>query len=194
MLIKKKKLKEENNIFNNISAIEDKILPDILEEKSDYLYLGYNKYSRTFVITIYPEQTWLGWLEVLIYLGNVTISAKIETSSNASVINQLTKKLVQSQAEYANYMRQGNIAHTPVLEKEIVDLEGLRTLIQTNQDKLFFVTVFISITCESIDKLNEKSKILEVEMNKKTAMVRTLIFKQVDGLKQMLPTGDYIRS
>ena len=90
---KKKKLKEENNIFNNISAIEDKILPDILEEKSDYLYLGYNKYSRTFVITIYPEQTWLGWLEELIYLGNVTISAKIETSSNASVINQLTKSL-----------------------------------------------------------------------------------------------------
>ena len=51
--------KEENNIFENISAIEDRILPDVLEEKADYLYLGYNKYSRTFVITIYPEQTWL---------------------------------------------------------------------------------------------------------------------------------------
>ena len=59
MLIKKKKTKEENNIFENISAIEDRILPDVLEEKADYLYLGYNKYSRTFVITIYPEQTWL---------------------------------------------------------------------------------------------------------------------------------------
>ena len=59
MLTKKKKVKEENNIFNNISAIEDRILPDVLEEKADYLYLGYNKYSRTFVITIYPEQTWL---------------------------------------------------------------------------------------------------------------------------------------
>ena len=56
MLVKRKK---ENNIFENISAIEDKILPDVLEEKADYLYLGYNKYSRTFVITIYPEQTWL---------------------------------------------------------------------------------------------------------------------------------------
>ena len=88
-------------------------------------------------------------------------------------------------------MRQGNIAHTPVLEKEIADLEGLRTLIQTNQDKLFFVTVFISLTCESLEKLNEKSKILEAEMNKKTAMVRTLIFKQVAGLKMMLPTGQY---
>lgn len=189
MLCKKKKQKEENNIFNNISAIEDRILPDVLEEKSDYLYLGYNKYSRIFVITIYPEQTWLGWLEELVYIGNVTISVKIETSSNASVIKQLTKKLVQSQAEYSNYLRQGNIAHTPVLEKEIEDLEGLRTLIQTNQDKLFLVTVFISLTCESLEKLNEKSKVLEAEINKKTAMLRTLIFKQIDGIKQMLPTG-----
>ena len=194
MLNKKKKQKEENNIFNNIATIEDRILPDVLEEKADYLYLGYNKYSRTFVVTIYPEQTWLGWLEELVYLGNVTISAKIETSSNASVINQLTKKLVQSQAEYANYMRQGNIAHTPVLEKEIIDLEGLRNLIQRNEDKLFFVTIFISITCESLEKLNEKSKVLEAEMNKKTAMVRTLIFKQVDGLKMMLPIGEYTMS
>ncbi len=194
MLNKKKKQKEENNIFNNIATIEDRILPDVLEEKADYLYLGYNKYSRTFVVTIYPEQTWLGWLEELVYLGNVTISAKIETSSNASVINQLTKKLVQSQAEYANYMRQGNIAHTPVLEKEIIDLEGLRNLIQRNEDKLFFVTIFISITCESLEKLNEKSKVLEAEMNKKTAMVRNLIFKQVDGLKMMLPIGEYTMS
>lgn len=190
-MLKKKKIREENNIFNNISALEDRILPDVLEEKTDYLYLGYNKYLRTFVVTVYPEQTWLGWLEELMYIGNISISIKLETSSNSSVINQLTKKLVQSQSEYANYSRQGNIAHTPILEKEIMDLEELRSLIQTNQDKLFFVTVFISLTCENLDKLNEKSKVLEAEMNKKTAMVRTLVFRQVNGLKMMLPTGEY---
>ena len=58
-MLKKKKIREENNIFNNISALEDRILPDVLEEKTDYLYLGYNKYLRTFVVTVYPEQTWL---------------------------------------------------------------------------------------------------------------------------------------
>lgn len=189
MLTRKKKEIEENNIFENVSTIEDRILPDVLQEKVDYLYLGYNKYSRTFVVTVYPEETWLGWLEELVYIGSVTISIKVETSYNGSVINQLTRKVVQARAEYANYMRQGNIAYTPILEKEIMDLEGLRNLIQRNEDKLFFVTAFISLTCESLEKLNEKSKILEAEMNKKTAMVRTLTFKQVDGLKMMLPTG-----
>ena len=47
--------------------------------------------------------------------------AKIEPSSNGTVINQLTKKLVQSQSEYATYSRQGNILHLPELEKQICE-------------------------------------------------------------------------
>ena len=62
-------------------------------------------------------------------------------------------------------------------------------LIQTNQDKLFFATIFISLNTESLEELNEKTKILESELNKKTAMIRTLTFRQIEGLKTMLPTG-----
>ncbi len=105
MLEKNKKAKEIN-IFDNVPNSMDLLLPDVLEEKTDYLYLGYNKYSRIFVMTIYPEQTWISWLDDLFYIGDINISVKIEPSSNGTVINQLTKKLVQSQSEYATYSRQ----------------------------------------------------------------------------------------
>ena len=182
--------KEEINIFRNIPTISDILLPDTLQEKRDYINLGYNKYSRTFVMTIYPEQTWVGWLDDLSYIGNINISIKVEPSSNSSVINQLTRKLVQSQSEYATYSRQGNILHLPELEKQILDLEDLRMLIQTNQDKLFFVTVFITLNTESLEELNEKTRILESELNKKTSMIRTLTFRQVEGFKKVLPVGE----
>lgn len=78
----------------------------------------------------------------------------------------------------------------PELEKQITDLEDLRMLIQTNQDKLFFVTVFITLNAENLQELNEKTKILESELNKKTAMIRTLTFRQLEGLKTMLPIGE----
>lgn len=191
MLGKNKKIKkQEINIFDNVPSISDILLPDILQEKRDYLVLGYNKFFRTFVVTIYPEQTWVGWLDNLSYIGNVNISVKIEPSSNSSVINQLTRKLVQSQSEYTTYSKQGNILHLPELEKQICDLEDLRMLIQTNQDKLFYATIFISLNAESLEELNEKTKILESELNKKTAMIRTLTFRQLEGLKTMLPTGE----
>ena len=183
----KKEKKDEIDIFNNIPMMSDLLLPDELQERKDYISLGYNKYSRTFAMTIYPEQTWVSWLDDLFNIGNINISVKIEPSSNGTVINQLTKKLVQSQSEYATYSKQGNILHLPELEKQICDLEDLRMLIQTNQDKLFFATIFITLNAESLQGLNEKTKILESELNKKTAMIRTLTFRQLEGFKTMLP-------
>ena len=107
MLGKNKKQKQVDiDIFDNIPSIMDLLLPDTLQEKKDYLCLGYNKYSRVFVMTVYPEQTWVSWLDDLFSIGNINISVNIEPSSNGNVINQLTKKLVQSQSEYATYSRQ----------------------------------------------------------------------------------------
>lgn len=189
-MLEKNKKTEEIDIFKNIPNIMDLVTPETLQEKKDYLILGYNKFSRIFVMTIYPEQTWVSWLDDLFSIGNINISVKIEPSNNGTVINQLTRKLVQSQSEYATYSRQGNILHLPELEKQIGDLEDLRMLIQTNQDKLFFATIFITLNAESLEELNEKTKILESELNKKTAMIRTLTFRQLEGLKAMLPIGE----
>jgi len=105
MLIKNKNSKEID-IFKNIPNIMDLLIPETLQEKKDYLCLGYNKYSRIFVMTIYPEQTWVSWLDDLFSIGNINITAKIEPSNNGTVINQLTRKLVQCQSEYATYSRQ----------------------------------------------------------------------------------------
>ena len=142
-------------------------------------------------MAIYPDQTWVSWLDDLFTIGNINISVKVEPSVNGSVINQLARKLVQAQSEYMTYSHQGNILHLPELEKQINDLEDLRMLIQTNQDKLFYVTIFISLNAESLADLNEKTKILESELNKKAAMIRTLTFRQTEGYKTILPINEY---
>ena len=187
---KKQEIKEEKNIFKNIPNLTDVLLPEVLEEKKDYLYLGYDKYSRIFVMTIFPTDTWIGWLDELFSIGNITISIKVEPVPSGSVITQLTKKLVQAQSEYTTYSKQGNILHLPALEKEIMDLEDLRMLIQTNQDKLFFATIFITLNSENLTELNEKTKILEAELSKKNAMIRTLNFRQLESFKTVLPLGE----
>ena len=107
MLAKNKKEKNtEINIFDNIPVITDLLIPETLQERKDYICLGYNKYSRIFAMTIYPEQTWISWLDDLFNIGSINISVKIEPAANGTVINQLTKKLVQAQSEYATYSRQ----------------------------------------------------------------------------------------
>ena len=68
------KEQKEIDIFNNVANIMDLLLPDSLQERKDYVCLGYNKYSRIFVMTVYPEQTWIGWLDDLFNIGNINIS------------------------------------------------------------------------------------------------------------------------
>lgn len=107
MLERNKKQNQKNiDIFNNVPEMMDLLLPDALQEKSDYLYLGYNKYTRVFVMTIYPEQTWVGWLDDLFKIGNINISVKVEPAISRTVVNQLTKKLVQSESEHEIYSKQ----------------------------------------------------------------------------------------
>ena len=105
-MLGKNKKTQEIDIFKNIPNVMDLVTPETLQEKKDYLILGYNKFSRIFTMTIYPEQTWISWLDDLFNIGNINITVKIEPSNNGTVINQLTKKLVQSQSEYATYSRQ----------------------------------------------------------------------------------------
>lgn len=168
----------------------DLILPDELQEKRDYLILGYNKFTRIFVMTIFPEDTWIGWLDNLFKLGNINISVKVEPAPARTIVNQLSKKYAQSSAEYQTYERQGNILHLPELETQLHDLKYLRKLIQTNNDKLYFATIFVSLNAENLEELNEKTKLIENEFIKKGTMIRTLAFRQVEGLKTLLPVGE----
>ena len=112
-MLGKNKKQKEINIFDNIPTMADILLPETLQEKKDYLILGYNKFTRIFAMTIYPEQTWVSWLDDLFHIGNINISVKIEPSSNGNVINQLTKKLVQSQSEYATILKKSACLSSP---------------------------------------------------------------------------------
>ena len=69
-MLGKNKKQKEINIFDNIPSVMDLLVPDTLQEQKDYLCLGYNKYSRIFAMTIYPEQTWVSWLDNLFDIGN----------------------------------------------------------------------------------------------------------------------------
>ena len=51
-MLGKNKKRKQINIFKNIPNLMDLILPDELQEKKDYLILGYNKFSRIFVMTV----------------------------------------------------------------------------------------------------------------------------------------------
>lgn len=54
---------KEIDIFDKVPKLIDLIIPDCIDEKRDYISLGENKYVRSFVLSVYPNKTYLGWLD-----------------------------------------------------------------------------------------------------------------------------------
>ncbi len=204
MFLQKKKYREKKikirakvnqektrNLFDNMQDIKSLIIPDAVEEKRDYIYLGEKSYSRNFVLTVYPNKIYLGWLDdIFNKLGDINISVINETPNEDAVIRQLTHKVTVLQSEYNTFEHQGNIKLLPALEESIIDFENMRRSIQTTNDKLFFVTILLRLNAENLEELNDKTVILKNEFTKISAKLRTLSFRQMEGLKANLPINN----
>ena len=186
---KKKQLKKkEDNIFDRIPKLMELVIPDCVEEKRDYIVLGENRYSRSFVISAYPNKTYLGWLDKIFnLLGDVSLSIINRPTNNDSVIRQLNKKVTILESEKQTYESKGNIDLIHPLEKMIYDYDEIRNVVQTANDKLFFITILLRLNAENLDELNKKSKLLKNEFAKISAKARTLNFRQFEGLKANMP-------
>ena len=185
--IRKNKNKEKD-IFDNIPKLLDILVPDCINEKMDHIILGDERYSRTFVLATYPSKTWLGWLDgIFSQLGDINLSIQVETVSDDMVIRQLTKKVTVLESELQTYQAKGNINIVHPLQRMLYDYEGIRKQVQTSEDKLFFVTILFRINAKSQEELNNKTNLLKNEFAKMSAKLRTLNFRQFEGLKANLP-------
>ena len=179
---RKKKLKQkEQDIFDKVPQLIELIIPDCIDEKRDYTVLGENRYSRSFVISAYPNKTYLGWLDrIFNLLGDISLSIINRPANDDSVIRQLNKKVTILESERQTYENKGNIDLIHPLEKMIYDYDQIRRQVQTANDKLFFVTILLRINATNLEELDAKSNLLKNEFSKISAKARTLNFRQLE--------------
>ena len=171
---KKKRKQKEQDIFNKVPELIELIIPDCVDEKRDYTVLGENRYSRSFVISAYPNKTYLGWLDrIFNLLGDISLSIINRPANDDSVIRQLNKKVTILESERQTYESKGSIELIHPLEKMIYDYEQIRRQVQTANDKLFFVTILLRINSTNLEELDAKSNLLKSEFAKISTKART---------------------
>lgn len=189
---KRKKIKEEN-FFDNQPQLISILAPEVIQEKRDYIYMGDDKYARIFALMVYPNYIEIGWLDdILNTIGDVDISTQVQVADERNVIKYLTHKVTKLQSDYLLFERQGNIEELHRLEENIQSFEEMRRNIQINNDKMFFIKITLRVNAESLEELNEKSKMLRDEFANRSCEIRPLYFKQLDALKETLPLNNNI--
>ncbi len=191
---KKKNLKKEYFEFSfGMQDQTDLISYSGLSESANYLQMG-DKFVRTLFISGYPYVASTGWLNMLVNFNhNIDISYHVEQVDPAAALPKLNRKITELESTKRNMLRQGK-----VLGSEITDpldsAIALKDKIQRGQEKLFQVSIYMTITEDSLLELNKTTSLLETVMSTRLFYIKSSTFQQLEGLQSVLPRGQNILS
>ncbi|WPX08219.1 VirB4 family type IV secretion system protein [Anaerocellum danielii] len=178
---------EPNTLTKNATGLLDLILPDCIEEGKDYIYLGPERYARTYVISVYPSDIYMSFFQSFFNLGQISMSIYLEPADTGDVIKKLTKMIVKLKA----HIRLENERTEPDYEKiqQAEDFEMLRASLQRNLEKILYAQVFITIYADSLEKLKEKCEEFRSRCEAYNMRPKALTFEQLKGYMTTLPLG-----
>jgi conjugal transfer ATP-binding protein TraC len=160
-----------------------------LAEESTYLQMG-DKFVRTLFISGYPYVASVGWLNMLINFNhNIDISHHIEQINPLLALPKLNRKITELESTKRTMQKQGKVIGSEITDPLESAIE-LKDKIQRGQEKLFQVSIYMTITADSVSDLNKITTILETVMSTRLFYIKTATFQQLEGLQTALARGE----
>ncbi len=164
-----------------------------LEENSTYLQIG-DKFVRTLFISGFPYVASTGWLNMLVNFNhNIDISYHIEQVDPISAIPKLNRKITELESTKRGMLKSGKVIGSEITDPLESAME-LKDKIQRGQEKLFQISIYMTITADSLLELNKITTLLETVMSTRLFYIKTATFQQLEGLQSILPRGENLLS
>jgi type IV secretory pathway VirB4 component len=168
--------------------LKDVIAPSALGITPKGLNLG-TVIVRSYFVISYPRYLTDNWLSPIINLDKVfDISIHVTPLNTGEVMKTFQRKVAEVESQILTREEQG-LVRDPTLDVAYADLEDLRDGLTQAQEKMFEVSLYISLygqTDEEIDKVeNEIKNILESRL----VYVKPALFQQDAGFLSTLPLG-----
>ncbi|GAC1391368.1 MAG: hypothetical protein NVSMB46_03630 [Candidatus Saccharimonadales bacterium] len=160
-----------------------------LEEKTSYLVID-DQYVRTLYISGYPYVASSGWLNSLINFNhNADISYHLHAVDATQALPKLHRKITELESTKRAMIRQGKILGSEITDPLESAIE-LRNKIQRGQEKLFQVSIYVSLTADSLIELEKTTKLLDVALAARLFYTKVASYQQLAALQSVLPRSD----
>ena len=160
-----------------------------LEEHKDHIIID-GRYLRTLFVSGYPYTASSGWLNHLINFNhNVDISYHIELMDAMLALPKLNRKITELTSTKRAMERDGKIIGSELLDP-LESAIDLRDKIQRGQENLFQVSLYITLSADSLVELNKVTKLLETLLSTRLFYTKTAAYQQLEGLQSVLPRGE----
>ena len=188
---RKKKLDKEKTLSFHVGEQDqlDFITYAGLEEQPDYLIID-GRYIKTLFISGYPYTATSGWLNQLINFNhNVDISYHFEPVEATLALPKLNRKITELTSTKMAMERNGKIIGADLLDP-LESAVALRDKIQRGQENLFHISIYVTLSADSLSELDKTIKLLETVLATRLFYTKPAIFQQIEGLQSVLPRGD----
>lgn len=182
------KQQEQTLTFGEQDAI-DVMAYSALEERMDYLSID-GIYIRTLFISGYPFVASSGWLDSLINFNHDTdISYHLHEVNALHALPKLHRKITELESTRRAMLRAGKIIGSEITDPLESAIE-LRDKIQRGQEKLFQMSIYICLRAESLEELNQVTKLLEATLSARLFYTKVARYQQLEALQSILPRGE----
>jgi type IV secretory pathway VirB4 component len=170
------------------ASLRDLITPVGLEVKPSLLKFS-DKVVKTLFVLGYPKFLTVGWLSPVINLNKaVNVSIFFHPMETEKVLKSLRKRVTQLEAQLMEEQEKG-LVRNPVLETAIQDIEGLRDSLIQGRDKMFYITLYLTIVASSEEELSKIEADLVGLMGQKMIDIKPAAFHQFDAYEANMPLG-----
>ena len=160
-----------------------------LKEEVSHLLMG-DKFVRTFFISGYPYVASTGWLNMLINFNhNIDVSYHIEHVDPLLALPKLNRKITELESTKRTMLKAGQVIGSEITDPLESAME-LKDKIQRGQEKLFQISIYMTITADTLADLNKTATLLETVMSTRLFYIKTAAFQQIEGLQSVLPRGE----
>lgn len=162
-----------------------------LEEQADHFVID-GCYIRVLFISGYPFVASSGWLNQLVNFNhNADISYHIASVDATQALPKLHRKITELESTKRAMMRVGKIIG-PEITDPLESATKLRDKIQRGQEKLFQVSIYVTLSADSLTELNKTTKLLETVLSARLFYIKTARYQQLEALQSILPRSQDI--
>lgn len=186
---KKNREKVEEKIFEmDTLKMTDIIAPAFIEIGQNHLVMG-ERMTKSFFIFSYPRYLTTGWFSPIINLDTpMDISFFIHPIETERTLKELRKRVTEVQAEIMEKEEKGLI-RDPILETAYQDLETLRDQLQTAQERMFKLGIYLTIYADTEKGLVETETNLRSILESRLIYIKPALYQQRQGFISSSPYG-----
>ena len=168
--------------------VKDIIAPSSVSIGHSYIEFG-KRLAKSFFIFSYPRYISTGWLSPVINLNiRMDLSIFVHPVETGPELKKLRRRVTEVQAEIAEREEKG-LVRDPALETAYQDLEQLRERLQTAQERMARLGVYLTVYGETQEELRDAETTLRSILESRLIYVKPSLYQQKEGFVSCSPYG-----